>query len=407
MHLCSLPLVKSLMLMALFLAAPLRAELLATFQTTKGDVVVVLQYDKTPQTVANFITLAQATRKRIDPLTGAVIRKPLYAGEKFFRVLNDPGFRIAQTGSGTGTNSGGPGYTFRDEFNSSLTHVPYVLSMANTGARHDNGSQIFLTGSDSIPSLNNKHTVFGLITDSASRTVIDAIMASGNNGTTINNLVFSRTDAAAVAFNEHAQKLPVCSGTPGALEVVPGVSATYQLASPQPGGSIFQVYTSSDLQSWSWLGRLYQGWGQVGVGEIGIGSASAPRMFYNVPLVTYPDALAPASMANRTLVMGLFNPVQTFTYQFNASGTGGTVTYSGDSKGPTPFTLFSYTPEGPYAAEWVVESQEYTPLRFSGLLNSETVTHVIGTNTSEYYTQPSGMPLGWYSLSSGLLTLSK
>ncbi len=246
----------------LILATPLHAKLLATFHTTQGDVVVELQYDKTPQTVANFITLAQATRTRIDPLTGAVIRKPLYSGEKFFRVVNDPGFKIAQTGSGTGINSGGPGYTFRDEFHVDLKHVPYVLAMANTGDVHDNGSQIYLTGGVSIPGLDNKHTVFGLITDSPSRVVIDAIMAAGGNATTINNVTFERTDAAAQAFDEQAQKLPICSGIAGELEVSLGVETLFQFADSQPGGSGFQAFRSVDLQSWNKLGEIYQVAGQ-------------------------------------------------------------------------------------------------------------------------------------------------
>lgn len=398
--------VKFLILLLSLLAAPLRAELLATFQTTKGNVVVALQYGKTPQTVANFITLAQGTRKRIDPLTGTVIRKPLYVGETFFRVLSNDFDKIAQTGSGTGTNDGGPGYTIREEFHPSLTHVPYVLSMAKGAKPHTTGSQIFFTGNISVPSYDNTYTVFGLVTDSASRAVIDDILAAGSNGTTINNVTFNRTDPAAVAFNENAQKLPVCSGTAGNLKVVPGVSVAYQLAAPQPAGSIFLAYSSPDLQAWSKLGQLYQGAGQSGVGEVGFGVPSGPRAFFNVPLVTYPDALVPASLANRTLVMGLFG-TQTLTFQFNASGEGGTVTYSADSNGPSPITEVGYSPGGPYGAVWLIESQQYVPFRFTGILNTENSTQILGTNTSEYYTQPSGQPLGWYNLSSGTLTLSK
>lgn len=390
----------------LLIAAPLHAELLATFHTTRGNVVVALQYDKTPQTVANFITLAQGTRTRIDPLTGAVIRKPLYVGEKFFRVVNGPGFRIAQTGSGTGNNSGGPGYTFRDEFHPSLSHVPYVVAMANTGAVHDNGSQIYLTGSDSIPTLDNKHTVFGLITDSASRVVVDNIMDAGSDATTISSISFSRTDSAAQAFNEHAQRLPVCSGVAGALEVVPSVKVGYKLVNKQPAGSIFQVFQSSDLQAWDNLGQLYQGFGQSGADDIGFGTASLPRAFYNLSIVTYPDALTPASLANRTLVMGVFG-TESLTFQFDANGEGGMMTYSADPNAPVPILGVSYSPAGPYSAVWIIEAQGYYPFRFTGIMNDETSTLAIGVNASETYQQPVGEPLGWYKLSTGTLTVSK
>jgi hypothetical protein len=73
----------------LILATPLHAKLLATFHTTQGDVVVELQYDKTPLAVANFIGLAQGTRSWLDEETGAVVRKPFYVGEKFYRVVDE------------------------------------------------------------------------------------------------------------------------------------------------------------------------------------------------------------------------------------------------------------------------------------------------------------------------------
>ena len=139
------PAVKSFILL-IAAACPLHAALLAHFQTTQGAVTAELQYTKAPQAVANFITLSQGTRKRLNVATGVVTNAPFYIGEKFFRVINDSTFKIAQTGSGNGTNAGGgPGYTFRDEFDPTLTHVPYVLSMANSGP-NSNGSQIFFTG---------------------------------------------------------------------------------------------------------------------------------------------------------------------------------------------------------------------------------------------------------------------
>jgi peptidyl-prolyl cis-trans isomerase A (cyclophilin A) len=380
-------------------ASTLKGDLVATFQTTQGNVVVSLQYQKAPQAVANFITLAQGTRKRLDPLSGAVIDKPLYIGEKFFRVLNDPGFRIAQTGSGTGTNSGGPGYTFRDEFDPSLTHVPYVLSMANSGP-DSNGSQIFLTGNATIPGLDNVHTIFGLIADPASRVVIDAIHAAGNNGTTITGVTFFRTDPAAVAFDEHAQNLPVCSGHPGQLLVTPGVEAKFSFGIPQPAGSVLQGFRSPNLQSWSKLGEIYQGTGLQGFGNIVLDAAALPRAFYNIPLVTYPDALGPASTANRTLVVGLFG-TQTMTIQFDATGQAGTVVYSQSPAQTATILGVDYSPSV-YKATWIIETDLYAPLRFQGSLESQNQTHVFGTNLSQQWNGAA-----WGTLSSGSLSLTK
>jgi peptidyl-prolyl cis-trans isomerase A (cyclophilin A) len=383
----------------MLLASPLHAELLATFQTTRGEVTVVLQYDKAPQTVANFITLASGSRNHLDPLTGAISRKLYYSGEKFFRVFNDPSFKIAQTGSGTGTNSGGPGYSFRDEFNPSLSHVPYVLSMANSGI-HTNGSQIFLTGNTSIPGLNQVHTVFGLITDPASRAVLDEILASGNDTTTITGVVFNRTDAAATAFDEHAQNLPVCQGTPGNLAVTPGVTAIYKLTNPVPAGTSFQAYRSTDLRVWSRLREIYQGTGQSGSSEITLDDATLPRAFYQLPTVTYPDALAPASLSGRTLTAG-FTSGLTFVFVFDITGLAGTVTDSRDPTSPAPFTLTGYL-KSPYKARWVLTAGTLGSFQIDGILKTETPLSVLGT---QRLSQTTGVIS--QSFTNGTLSLTK
>lgn len=375
----------------------LHAELLATFQTTKGNVTAVLQYDKAPQAVANFITLAQGTRAHINPTTGAISYSLYYTGEKFFRVINDSTFKIIQTGSGTGTNSGGPGYSFRDEFHSSLTHVPYVLSMANSG-KDTNGSQIFFTGSTTTHHLDNVHTVFGLIPDAASRTTIDAILAAGNDGTTITGVTISRTDPAAVAFDEFAQKLPVCSGIKGHLEVNRNVATTYVFNSPLPASSYLQGYRSADLNTWSKLGELFQGTGSPGQSSIQLDDSTLPKAFYNLTTISYPDALAPASLANRTLVMGLGN--ETMTYQFNATGDGGTCTYSAEPASTTAITEVDYYP-APYTATWIIQTEKYVPFRYTAKLNSTTTTHIIGTNSSEIWLT------GWSTYSTGSMTLTR
>ncbi len=335
------------------LACPLHAELIAEFQTSLGNVKVALQYAKAPQAVANFITMAEATRSRIDPVIGAAIRSPLYIGEKFFRVLDDPGFKIAQTGSGTGTNSGGPGFTFKDEFDTTLTHVPYVLSMANSGP-NTNGSQIFFTGNTSIPGLDKVHTIFGLITDPASRAVIDAILAAGSNGSTITGLTFSRTDAAAIAFDEHAQNLPVVSQAKGNLLVTPDVSATWSPIETQATGDIFRTFRSTTLAANSWAeltsAKRQSGISPVGIvsiiGPVALDNASAPKAFYNLTWVTHPGSVTPTRLTSRTVEMKF--GVQTLTYAFDSSGGSGIGTFKINpaSSETFPFILMSFTTTG-------------------------------------------------------------
>lgn len=116
----------------------------ATIHTAKGNIVVELYADKAPNTVNNFVFLAN---------------QGYYDGTTFHRVI--PGF-MAQAGDPSGTGGGGPGYTFEDEFHPDLRHDgPGVLSMANRG-ENTNGSQFFITY-DATPHLDDKHAVFGKV----------------------------------------------------------------------------------------------------------------------------------------------------------------------------------------------------------------------------------------------------
>jgi peptidyl-prolyl cis-trans isomerase A (cyclophilin A) len=134
-----------------------KAPVYATLKTSMGDIVVQLYEDKAPKTVANFISLATGTKEWTDPKTGEKVKRPLYNGTIFHRVI--PGFMI-QGGDPLGNGTGGPGYKFEDEFSPELRHNKAgIMSMANAGP-NTNGSQFFIT-TQATPFLDGKHSVFG------------------------------------------------------------------------------------------------------------------------------------------------------------------------------------------------------------------------------------------------------
>ena len=128
----------------------------ATIHTSKGPIRLLLELEKTPYTVTNFVTLAQEW---------------FYDGLSFHRVI--PNFMI-QGGCPLGTGTWGPGYNFADEFSPDLKHTSGgLLSMANAWPG-TNGSQFFITHIET-PRLDNRHTIFWKVVDQTDMDVVNTI----------------------------------------------------------------------------------------------------------------------------------------------------------------------------------------------------------------------------------------
>ena len=164
--------------------------LFVKLKTTKGDILLKLEMEKTPLTVANFVGLAEG----VIPNNAKPAGTPYFDGLTFHRVIND--FMI-QGGDPDGTGGGGPGYSFKDEFHPELTHSgPGILSMANRGPA-TNGSQFFITHV-ATPWLNGRHTVFGHVVEG--QDVVNAIV----QGDKIESVEVIRQGEAAKNFDAAA-----------------------------------------------------------------------------------------------------------------------------------------------------------------------------------------------------------
>ena len=136
--------------------------LYAIFTTSVGVITAKLFEKETPVTVANFVALARGTKAWMDPKTNTMLKKPLFNGITFHRVI--PNFMI-QTGDPTATGSHSCGFTIKDEIVPTLKFdQPGRLGMANIGSPNTGGCQFFITVKE-YPSLNGGYTLFGQVVE--------------------------------------------------------------------------------------------------------------------------------------------------------------------------------------------------------------------------------------------------
>ncbi|HEX8311233.1 MAG TPA: peptidylprolyl isomerase [Chthoniobacteraceae bacterium] len=342
-----------LFLFALALSGRAQDGLFADFVTSQGNFTCELYYDRAPKTVANFAGLATGEQPWLDLATGAVRRQPFYNGIIFHRVIK--GF-VIQGGSPNGQGTDGPGYSFPDEFHSTLRHTAAgFLSMANSGI-HSNGSQFFVT-LGATAHLDNKHSIFGKVV--AGMEVVNAIgdtpTGTGDRPLTpvvIQSVSIRRVGAAAEAFLLSAQRLPRVGGADPRL-VQEG--ANRLLTFGTIANADYRLFRSDNLLTWTAIN--YGFFAAPPVGRIDVTSLAQGKtqQFYRVPVIAYPDIFAPARLAGKRLVFtftaGNFAGSNTLEMTFNADGTTGAIR-AGSTTGTV--SAYNWKPQTsaatPYAA---------------------------------------------------------
>jgi len=232
--------------------------LYAKFNTTKGEILVNLEFEKAPGTVGNFVALAEGNMENQVKPQGT----PYYDGLQFHRVIAD--FMI-QGGCPQGTGTGNPGYAFEDEFHPELKHdKPGVLSMANSGPA-SNGSQFFITHIET-PWLDNKHSVFGNVVEG--QDIVDTIAQSD----ILTSVEIIRVGEAAEKFNaieafrkfEGSREEKIAEAAKEQEELLGSVSAGYEITKSGLRYTILQKgdgkkASKGDMVSVHYKGQLLDG----------------------------------------------------------------------------------------------------------------------------------------------------
>jgi peptidyl-prolyl cis-trans isomerase A (cyclophilin A) len=290
-------------------------DIFAEFQTSMGSFTCRLEHVLAPKTVANFIGLATGERPWIEMTNGRVKTEPFYDGLTFHRVVTN---FVIQSGSRNGNGTDGPGYVFHDEFNSKLKHDRGVLSMANSGTPHANGSQFFITVTNASW-LDNHHSVFGKVVGGMD--VVDAINAvpTGDNDKPREPVVLQkvtiRRSGAATDFNIHAQGLPVPTNELFTLSVS-GTNLWFTFTD-RPN-VVNKMFSSSNLVNWEAQDFQFDNTGLTN--RVVARTNSANSAFYQLAQIQY-TLTAPESMRGRELVLN-FGSEGKVTVKFDDAGTG-------------------------------------------------------------------------------------
>ena len=315
-----------------------------------GTFTITLEHTKAPVTVANFIGLATGKKGWLDLVTGGIRYDPFYNGVTFHRVI--AGF-MSQTGSRNGNGTDGPGYTFRDEIDPSLSHAtPYTVAMANSGPDTD-GSQWYVTeGNQSY--LDGSYSIFGTVT--SGQAICDALNAvttdtSNRPVTPVTISSITVHGPSLASFNLNPAGIPrILNGAP----VLKAAGSTFSLGFDHEAYSEYFGFDSPDLASWSSFANQYFHSAPPPAGDYDVTSlATGSKHFYRFARVDYSSCynpITPSTIAGKTLTFpGLFG-TSYVTVSIDATGTGGTYQYAFSGYAPNSGPLTAVTHISPYSA---------------------------------------------------------
>ena len=292
----------------------------STVPGTTGTFTITLEHQKIPGAVANFIGLATGQRGWLDLNTGAIRYDGFYNGVTFHRVVKN---FVSQAGSRNGLGTDGPGYTFRDEIDPTLSHVNYAVAMANSGI-NTNGSQFYVCRG-SQPFLDGKYTVFGLVT--AGQAICDAINDTTINGTPAVPITIQSVNIygpSLAAFDRDPAWLPKLRN---AKPVLMKSGATFTLGYERLPHSEYNGWHSTNFVSWAKFTGSYFG-DTAPATDIDVSTvATGPSHFYRLARVDYSTAknpFMPSGVGGRSFTFtSNFFPT---SVAFNTAGDGGTWT---------------------------------------------------------------------------------
>ncbi len=341
----------SVLLFANFMPRVASAQIYADVQVAgavSGSFTITLEHQKAPGTVANFIGLATGQRGWLDLNTGAIRYTPFYNGLTFHRVI--AGF-MNQTGSPAGDGTDGPGYTFKDEFHSTLRHdVAYTVSMANSG-KHSNGSQFFITVAPTSW-LDDVHTVFGRVT--AGQAVINQINSIPTTGAPTDRPLSPITiqsvniyGPSLAAFNRDPNWLPKLRN---ARPVLTKNGATATLGHDRLPFSEYFGWHGTNLAAWSRFNLGYFSTTAPNLDVDASATAADPAHYFRLARVDY------STCANTFIPQSIGSKSYTFTSNFpyisdvvfNSASTGGSWSLRTAASGSMSVVQYYKTP---YAAE--------------------------------------------------------